>query len=80
MSNGFDALMTDIKARIGALIGTMRSKNAVQADSATARATDIAEDRPRHPRGSFRESVGRPTENERVGAASTSKRMQDRGD
>ena len=80
MSNGFGALMTDVKARIGTLFGAMRLPNAERIHSAAVRATGTKTDSPRHPLGSFRESVGQPTENERAGATSRTTRMQDPGD
>ena len=77
MSKGFGALMTDVKARIGALFGPMRSENV---DAAAARAVGTKNDPPRHPRSSFRDSVGQPMEHERTGATSRLKRIQDPGD
>jgi hypothetical protein len=80
MSRGFGAMMTDVKARIGSLIGSMRPPNAEKGDPAAARAAGTKNDPPRHPLGSFRDSVGQPTGTERAGATSRTKRMQDPGD
>lgn len=77
MSKGFGALMTDVKARIGALFGSMRPENI---DAAAARAVGTKNDRPRHPLSSFRDSVGQPIEVVRAGATSRPKRIQDAGD
>lgn len=80
MSKDFGALMTDVKVRIGALIGAMRLPNAEKVNSAAARATGTTTNPPRHPLGSFRDSVGQPTGNERAGATSGPKRIQNPGD
>ena len=80
MGKGFGAMMTDVKARIGTLIGSMRLPNAEKGDAAATRATGTKNDPLRHPLGSFRDSVGQPTGNERAGATSRSKRIQDPGD
>ena len=80
MSKGFGAMMTDVRARIGTLIGSTRSPGAEQGDAAAARATGTKTGPPRHPVGSFRDGVGQPTGNERSGATSKPERIQDAGD
>ncbi len=79
MSDGFDALITGIKARFGKLIGAIRPGDGATPESAGSHAAPTPTGPPRHPLGSFRESVGQPTANERAHAASESKRPQDRG-
>ena len=80
MSKGFGAMMTDVKARIGTLIGSTRLPNAEKGETAAARARGTMNDRPRHPLSSFRDSVGQPIENVRAGATSRPERIQDAGD
>ena len=73
MSKSFGSLMTDVKARIGALFGSMRPENI---DAAAARAVGTNNDRPRHPVSSFRDSVGQPIQKVRAGATSRPERIQ----
>ena len=80
MSKSFGAMMTDVKARIGTRIGSMRLPNAEQDETAAARARGAKNDRPRHPLSSFRDSVGQPIQQVRAGATSRPERIQGAGD
>ena len=80
MSNGFDALVTDVKARMAKLIGMLRPGSGAKPGSDGTRGASATPDATRHPTSSFRESVGKPTQSERAANAAGPKRQQDPGD
>lgn len=80
MGNGFDTRVTDVKARIAKLMGMLRPQADEKPGADGAGGARSAAGAARHPTSSFRESVGKPTENERAGTAPRPKRVQDTGD